>query len=97
MTQYLSKVPISYRDKLNALLNELEKYNILKQIGYPQDKHIHGTTNSNSLIIIPTGIAIKCVLDAKYLSSNAEQSNESWPMETLAPQLARATKNKNVL
>ena len=54
MTQYLSKVPIRYRDKLNALLNELEKYNIFKQIGYPQDKHIYGTTKSNPLIVIPT-------------------------------------------
>ena len=32
-TQRLSKVPIHYRDKLNALLKDLEKYNIIKQIG----------------------------------------------------------------
>ena len=29
MTQRPSKVPIHYRDKLNTLLNELEKYNII--------------------------------------------------------------------
>ena len=28
----------------------------------------------------------------RRLSSNTEQSNESWPIETLAPQLARASK-----
>ena len=39
MTQRPSKVPIHYRDKLNVLLKELEKYNIIKQIGSPpQDK-----------------------------------------------------------
>ena len=31
MTQRLSKVPIHYRDKLNAFLKELEKYNIIKK------------------------------------------------------------------
>ena len=33
MTQRPSKVPIHYRDKLNVLLEELEKYNIIKQFG----------------------------------------------------------------
>ena len=38
-TQRPSKVPIHYRDKLNTLLRELEKYTIIKQIGSsPQDK-----------------------------------------------------------
>ena len=41
ITQRLSKVPIHNRDKLNALLKELEKYNIIKQIGSsPQDKPV---------------------------------------------------------
>ena len=31
MTQRPSKVPIHYRDKLNALLKELEKYNIINK------------------------------------------------------------------
>ena len=35
MTQRPSKVPIHYRDKLNVLLKELQKYNIIKQIGSP--------------------------------------------------------------
>ena len=33
MTQRPSKVPIHYGDNFNALLKELEKYNIKKQIG----------------------------------------------------------------
>ena len=93
MTQRPSKVPIHYRDKLNILLKELEKYNIIKQIGSsPQDKPVYGTTYLNPLIIIPKGDTIKCVLDARHLNSNTEQSDESWPIEPLAPQLARTNK-----
>ena len=93
MTQRPSKVPIHYRDKLNVLLEELEKYNIIKQIGSsPQDKPVYGTTYLNPLIIIPKGDTIKCVLDARHLNSNTKQSDESWPIEPLAPQLARANK-----
>ena len=93
ITQRPSKVPIHYRDKLNVLLKELEKYNIIKQIGSsPQDKPVYGTTYLNPLIIIPKGDTIKCVLDARNLNSNTEQSDESWPIEPLAPQLARANK-----
>ena len=78
MTQRPSKVPIHYRDKLNALLKELEKYHIIKQIGSsPQDKPVYGTTYLNPLIIIPKGDTIKCVLDARHLNSNTEQSDES--------------------
>ena len=93
ITQRPSKVPIHYRDKLNVLLKELEKYNIIKQIGSsPQDKPVYGTTYLNPLIIIPKGDTKKCVLDARHLNSNTEQSDESWPIEPLAPQLARANK-----
>ena len=81
MTQRPSKVPIHYRDKLNVLLKELEKYNIIKQIGSsPQDKPVCGTTYLNPLIIIPKGDTIKCVLDARHLNSNTEQSDEFWPL-----------------
>ena len=61
ITQRPSKVPIHYRDKLNALLKELEKYNIIKQIGSsPQDKPVYGTRYLNPLIIIPKGDTITC-------------------------------------
>ena len=46
----------------------------------------------NPLIIIPKGDAIKVVLDARHLNSNTNQELESWPIEPLAPQLARANK-----
>ena len=92
-TQRPSKVPIHYRDRLNKLLVELEKHNILKQNGStPDEKHTIGTTLVNPLIINPKGDAIKVVLDARHLYSNTNQELESWPIEPLAPQLARANK-----
>ena len=47
-TKRLSKVPIHFRDRLNKLLTELEKYNIIKQIASSSDeKHTIGTTIVN--------------------------------------------------
>ena len=92
-TQRPSIVPILYRDLLNRILLELEKHNIIKQIGStPDKKHIIGTTFLKPLIIIPKRDAIKVVLDARHLNSNTNQEFETWPIETLAPQLARANK-----
>ena len=66
---------------------------MIKQIGStPDEKHAFGTTFLNLLIIIPRGTAIKVVLDARHPNSNTDQEFESWPIETLAPQLARANK-----
>ena len=47
------------------------------------------------LIIIPRGDTKKIVLDARHLDSNTDQAFESWPIEPLAPQLARANKKFN--
>ena len=85
-TQRPSKVPIHYRDILNKLLTELEKYNIIKQIGSSSDeKHTIGTTFLNTLIIIHKGDLIKVAIDARHLNSNTNQELESWPIEPLAP------------
>ena len=90
-TQRTTKVPIHYREKLEKLLDDIEKHNSIRQIGStPSDKSIYGTTFLNPLIIIPKGDTIKVVLDARHLNSNTDQSFESWPIEALAPQLARA-------
>ena len=42
------------------------------------------------------GDANKVVLDARHLNSNTDLSLESWPIEPLATQLARANKNINL-
>ena len=97
-TQRPSKVPIHYRDRLNKLLVELEKYNIIKQIGStPDEKHTFGNTFLNTLIIITKGDAIEVVLDARHLNSNTNQEFESWPIEPLALNCLELTKNTNQL
>ena len=66
---------------------------MIKQIGSTTDeKHTIETTFLNPLIIIPKGDAIKIVLDARHFNSDTNQELESWPIEPLAPQLARANK-----
>ena len=49
-------------------------------------------TYLNPLNNIPKGDSIKCVLDARHPNSITEHSDESWPIEPFAPQLARANK-----
>ena len=52
MTQRHSKVPMQYGGELNAFHNELEKRNIIKEIGStPDDKPTYGTIYLNALII----------------------------------------------
>ena len=49
-TQRPTKIPIHYREKLNKLLIELEKHNIIKQIGStPEEKQNIGTTFLNPI------------------------------------------------
>ena len=77
-TQRPTKSPIHYRENLKTLLDELEKHNIIRQIGSTHsDKSNYGTKFLNSLIIIPKGDTIKVVLDARHLNSNTAQSFES--------------------
>ena len=58
-----------------------------------KNKPVYGTTYLNPVIKIPKRDSIKFILDARHLNSNAEQSDECWPIEHLAPQLARENKN----
>ena len=44
------------------------------------------------MIIIPKGDSIKGVLDVRHLNSNRDQSDESWPIEPIALQLAHTNK-----
>ena len=83
---------ISITEINSNLPNELEKHNINKQIGSSsEDKPHYCTTYLNPLNIIPKVDSINCVLDARHLNSNTEQSDESCPIEPFAPELARAS------
>ena len=93
LTQRPSEVPFHYRGKLNNLLKELEKQNIINQFcSSPEDKPNYDTTCLNPLIILLKGDFIQGVLDARYLNFIPEQSDESWSIERLAAQLAPANK-----
>ena len=97
LTHFPFKLPVHNREKLNNLHKELEKQSIIKQIGsFPENKPNNGTTYLNPLLIKPKGDSIKCVLDARHLNSHAEKSDVSWPIEHLAPQLARANNTKRM-
>ena len=60
ITQRPSKVPIHYRDKLNTLLKELEKHNIIK--------HFVLLLRINQFIVLP--IYIRALLYPKVIPSN---------------------------
>ena len=88
----MSRIPRKAAKSLLVHCN-VEKNNIIKQIGStPDKKHTFGTTFLNPSIIIKKGDAIKVVLDARHLNSNTDQELQSWPIELLAPQSARANK-----
>ena len=92
-TQRHIKVPIHYRGKLKELLDELENHKIITQIGStPSDEPIYATIFFNPRIIIPRRDTFKVVLYTRHLNPVTDQSFESWPIEPLAPQLARANK-----
>ena len=58
-TQSSTKVPIHRREKLKTLLDELEKHNIICQIGFtPSDKSIYGITFLNPLLLSPKEIPL---------------------------------------
>ena len=73
-TQRPFKVPVHYCEKLKNLLQELEKHNIIRQIGSnPSDTPYYGTIFLNH----PKGDTIKVVLDARHVNSNTDQAYES--------------------
>ena len=78
---------IQNRDKHNALFKDLEKHDI----GSPPHKKLnHGTTYVNPSLIIFKGDSLKCVLDARHLSSITQQSDESRHIEPIVSKLARS-------
>ena len=76
---------------MHALPKELEKHKNIKQKGSSShDKPTKGTTYLITLIIIPKGDYINCVLDASHFNSKTNQSDEIRLIEPPACQLARA-------
>ena len=81
-----SKVPLHYRDRLEILLNELQRAGIIREMGSDMEM---GSLFTNPIIILPKGDTVKLVIDARYLNSITDLSNYSWPLEPAQMLLTR--------
>ena len=72
-----SKVPQHYRNRLEILLNELQRAGATREMGDVE----MGSLLNNPMIILPKGDTVKLVIDARYLNSITDFSNYSWPLE----------------
>ena len=81
-----SKVPLHYRDRLEILLNELQRAGIIREMGSGVEM---GSLSTNPIIILPKGDTVKLVIDARYLNSITDLSNYSWPLEPIKMLLTR--------
>ena len=66
-----SKVPLHYRDRLEILLNELQRAGIIREMGSDVEM---GSLFTNPIIILPKGDTVKLVIDARYLNSITDLS-----------------------
>ena len=94
MLNFLLNVPLKYliitEKNLISYLKNLKNIKLSNKPVLFLKTNLTGTTSLNPHIIIPKGDSIKSVLDARHLKPNTKQFDESWPIEPLAPQLARA-------
>ena len=84
--QRASRVPLRYQNKLEALLEDLQRADIIREMG---DDIEMGSMFINPLIILPKGDTIKFEIDARYLNSIRDFSSYSWPLEPLSTMLTR--------
>ena len=80
------KVPLHCRDRLEILLNELQRAGIIREMGSDVEM---GSVFTNPIIILPKGDTVKLVIDARYLNSITDLSNYSWPLEPVKILLTR--------
>ena len=67
-----------------------------KQFGStPHEKPNYGTNFLNALILIEKNDTEKNVLGARHFKSKTDHSSESWPLDPLTTQTARANKKHN--
>ena len=75
-----SRVALHYRDRLEILLNELQRAGIIREMG---------SLFTNPIIILPKGDTVKLAIDARYLNSITDLSKYSWPLEPIRMLLTR--------
>ncbi len=78
--QRVSKVSLHYKEKLDSLLEQLIKANIIREMG---DDDELGSSFANPIILMPKNDYIKLVIDARYLNSVTDLTTYSWPLEPI--------------
>ena len=76
-----SKVPIHLHDKVNSLLDILEKNEIISPVN--KEEQPKGNNFINPDIVLAEGESLKIVLDARYLNSLLDESKCNWPIESI--------------
>ena len=78
--QRASKVPRHLKDKLEMLLTQLKDADIIREMGSDDEM---GSLFVNPIILMPKNDYVKLVIDARYLNSVTDLTNQSWPLETV--------------
>ena len=89
--QRVSRVPLHYSSKLEALLEKLQRADTIREMG---DVIEMGFMFTNTIIILPKGDSIKLDIDARFLNSITDLSSHSWPLEPLNTILTRINGNR---
>ena len=71
-----NKVPLHLREKLEKLLTQLKEADIIREKG--------GDDGMGSLFVNPI-ILQPLIIDARYLNSVTDLTNNSWPLEPIQP------------
>ena len=79
--QQASKVPIHLQDKVNRILDILEKYEMYSPV--IKEEQPERNTFKNPVNILAKGESLKIVLDARYLNSLTDESKCNWPIEPI--------------
>ena len=85
--QRISKVPIHLRERIQKLLDVLNKYDINAPVN--KEQLSTGKTYTNPVIILRKRESLKIVLEARYLNSMIDESKFTWPIEPVDVALTR--------
>ena len=84
--QQLSKVPLHLKKKLEKLLTQLKDANIIREMGDDGDIV---SLFVNPIILMPKKDYMKLVIEARYLNSVTDLTNNSWALEPVQMVMTR--------
>ena len=77
--QRLSKVPLHLKEKLEELLTQTKYADVILEMGDDE----MGSLFVNPTFLMPKNDYVELVNDGRYLKSETDLSNYSWPLETV--------------